>query len=251
MAKFKTTYKYKGIEFASTSKVVAKKASQGDMRGAYQKHLSNTIIRQMTKADMSPAVRSSWMNSLTEGIKTEDEAKEALRMFKILRSAEKHEKRDFNQARRDIIETAETVGMSKKRISSLKYQLYRKGMTLDEAQDIVNQYIRDKGEKIRENIFNQYQGVFDQLRASDDPDVRQVIKTIEDIIDKWVLLAKSPTGEEVVSMTKQIKNAMEGMLEGSASDKVATSIENALDAFNKIETQRAIRLGFQDSSLKE
>lgn len=248
MAKFKTTYKYKGIEFASTSKVVAKKASQGDMRGAYEMHLSNTISRQMARADMSKAVRSQWVNSIVEGLRTEEEAKEALKNFKNIEKGIRTAKAEINQERRDIMSTAKEAGMSKKRRSSLKYQLYREGVSNEQAEEIVNEYLRsERYGKIRENVEGQYQSVLSILRDSDDPDIQEAFRQIEDIMEKYSLIYNLGGADSASQMAKEIKKVLENLYYWEeVSEKTAKAINNAVDSYDKVQHQIAVRKGFEE-----
>lgn len=251
MAKrFKTTYTYKGIEFASASKVVAEKASQGDMKGAYQHYLSSTVVKQMARADMSPAVRRTWQQALIEGIKSENEAREA-----IIKASEKKAKEFIKKARaekREVSNTAKDAGMSKKRRNSLKYQMYRKGMSTEQAEEIVDEYIRsERYTAIHGNIENQYASVLDILRDSTDPDVQEMIKKIEDIMEKYALQYNMNGGDSASQMAKELKAVIENIQYwDSLSEKTASAIDQAMSSFKKIQTQKAITSAFSESKLK-
>ena len=249
---YKTKYTYKGIEFASASKVVAQKAKQGDMRGAYQTYLSNTIIRQMTKSGMTGAVKTQWLKSLTEGLRTVDEAEEAIKTFSQIQKDTRSQFHETRSARRETLKEAEELGMSKKRRGSLQYQMYRKGTTPEEGQEIVDNYLRDEvAPEIRGNIYGQYASVFAVLRDSDDPELREVMKRIEDAIDKYALVYK--TGDDTQSvLAKELKGIIENASHWeSLSEKAVTAIENAMDSYSKVTAQFVTKESFKDTQLND
>lgn len=249
---YKTKYTYKGIEFASASKVVAQKAKQGDMRGAYQTYLSNTIIRQMAKNDMSSAVRSQWLTSLENGLRTEEEARQALENFKLVRKGQALERKEYRSERREIVKEAERAGMSKKSRGSLKYKMYRKGVTNEEGREIVDTYIRDEvAPIIRENIYGQYASVFAVLRDSDDPDLRQLMRDIQDAIDYYSLIYITNKDSQQM-LAKELKSLIQNVQywEG-LSEKAVTAIEHAMDSYDKVQAQIAVKNSFKNTQLNQ
>lgn len=249
---YKTKYKYKGIEFASASKVVAQKAKQGDMRGAYQTYLSNTIIRQMKKSGMSPTITSQWMVSLTEGYHGYEEAEEALKSFKAIQRDTRQQMKEYRSERREVIKEAERAGMSKKSRGSLKYKMYRKGMKNEEGQEIVDTYIRDEvAPIIRENIYGQYASVFAMLRDSDDPDLRQLMRDIQDAIDYYSLIYVTNKDSQQM-LAKELKSLIQNVQYWeSLSEKAVTAIEHAMDSYDKVQAQIAVKNSFRNTQLNQ
>jgi len=77
----KITYTYNDITFSTASKVVAKMAKSGNLEGAYNRYISDTVGRELRKVDMAKATRQQWMRSIKAGISTAEEAKAAKRAY--------------------------------------------------------------------------------------------------------------------------------------------------------------------------
>lgn len=249
---YKTKYTYKGIDFASASKVVAQKAKQGDMRGAYQTYLSNTIIRQMTKSGMPTQVKNQWLKSLTEGLRTVNDAEDAIKTFSQIQKETRSQLRETRSARRDTLKEAEELGMSKKRRGSLRYQMYRKGMKPEDGQEIVDSYIRDEvAPIIKENIYGQYASVFSMLRDSDDPDLKQLIRGIQDAIDYYSTIYVTNKDSQQM-LAKELKSLIQNVQYWeSLSEKAVTAIEHAMDSYDKVQAQIAVKNSFKNTQLNQ
>lgn len=77
----KVTYTYNGITFSTASKVVAKRAAAGNLKGAYARYISDTIGRAQRATDMSAREKRLTKQGLVEGTITEAEAREAISKY--------------------------------------------------------------------------------------------------------------------------------------------------------------------------
>lgn len=67
-----------GVSFSSASKVVRGKWESGDRKGAYETYIQSKYLEPMEKAGMSKALRMSWQRSLESGLRTEEDARNAI-----------------------------------------------------------------------------------------------------------------------------------------------------------------------------
>lgn len=78
----KITYTYNGITFSTASKVVAKRAAAGNLKGAYARYISDTIGRAQRATDMSAREKKLTKNNIVEGLIQEAEAREEIRKYR-------------------------------------------------------------------------------------------------------------------------------------------------------------------------
>ena len=137
-------------------------------------------------------------------------------------------------------------------MGSLRYQMYRKGMTPEEGQEIVENYLRDEvAPEIRNNIFGQYASVFAMLRDTNDPDLKEVLRMTEDVINKYATVYLT-NGESQSLLAKELKSILENAVQSETlSDKAVTAIENAMDSYSKVTAQFVTKESFKDTQLND
>lgn len=233
----KVNYTYKGIKFATASKVVAKQASRGNLLGAFRTHFNNTIGRQMKARGLSPEVRENVFQQLVrEGNADLREVQREVRKFK----------QGQNLIKRGIIEEAKHEGMSKAKLRELRRSLREDYLgNKDEAQNKVDIYAEERAEVLRGNIQGQYEGVLEKLRDSDDPYVRaiadKVYKLIEDYSYRYDTSQGNALGREISGLLN------EGMLmeDIQISETGLKEIESAIESFDVLQTERATKEAYK------
>lgn len=152
----KITYTYNGITFSTASKVVAKRAAAGNLKGAYARYISDTIGRAQRATDMSAKEKKQTKNKIVEGLMSEAQARKEISDYqqKVHDNIEKNLRKIFG----DVYDQLRDVDKKKARkmIRELDSVLSKYAWMYDTADyEQMNQELQTIIDKFKEGLTDE------------------------------------------------------------------------------------------------
>lgn len=127
-----------------------------------------------------------------------------------------------------LIDPMAKAGMSKKLRDSWLASIRAGIKTEQEGKTALQEYKNQVSNNIFENVKNQYSGILAYLRSSDNPDVRDIARKIEDLIEETAGWYHEGGAKY---MAKQLDKIINDAYELEMMDKALTEMETLMDYY--------------------